>query len=1255
MQAIVLKTCPKDGMRIGDRPAGHHAIRPYLTAAALMLFAVLFSASAEPTRIVALGDARGSTTTAYVNTNVLGNIVTSVLALDPKPDAVVVHGDMILSPVNIDNGYLQFTNIMQRLVTNGIPYYCALGNHEVGSGWYTKWQDAFDFPQNGPEQWKELVYYVDVGSIRIVALDAITGGTNWVSGLRCRIDGDQLTWLESVIGANSPSVFDILTSHIPAYSASVAHSNGCLDLWPAERDAFLQATVDARSTLYFAGHEHMFYRRNVDTRYNTNWTHTVTHIVNCSGAPFHNELITNTILPEIWNYSDYAFTVVDVDPDSGRGTATTYTEDGSRVIDRVDLLGKNPPLSVTFKSTLLAEGMGVLRNHGLVTAPGTVASNLPVTLWVDDPSEATVTNAVIIPAGTNRVAFDLTVLDDTEYDGPRTVLVRARSASFADGTASVEIADTGGGEATLVSTGSVWRYLDDGSDQGTTWQDPAFNDTAWSNGHAQLGYGDGDEATTVSYGSDVSNKHATTYFRHSFDLPRPFYPSSLLLSLIRDDGAVVYLNGAEALRTNMPAGAIDYSTLAVSPIFGAEEQRLLRTDLDPGLLTNGTNVIAVEIHQVSPEDPDISFDLGLSAVVQPRLSFAATTTVERYCLSYSNTALLGETMQDFSSCCLLPSTGELLVPARVWPRPWRYVIQTYDRDGAYMRLIYLDGFEDVEGICPYDPERNLFAVVEEGVNDISIIEINADTTNIVKSTCTVIPMGIELPDINRGIEGISYDPANRCFYAVKEWTPMAVYRVAWSGAVVSVTEPFDAEEVFGGICGDLSDLVYDPYSGHLFILSHLGNRVFECDLAGNILSILSITGNQPEGLAISDDGKELHIISEPNEYFRYSLSIVTNSGSEATSPAVIDVMLSSPMATTVTVQYVVTSQTAVVNEDYSPDSGTVVFEPGSTRETIQISIVLDPDKESDETLVVTLTNASGAWISADSAYSYTIVADAIELVVSSPYGNAQPPAGTNMLGYGSVLACSVTNSPAIVGIGTQYFCTGWTGTGSVPSPGSDTNTPSFALTTNSTITWTWGLPRYWLGAIADGGGTVSNGNVWVEPGTSITLQASCSAFRLFGGWSGDVSGGDTNSLSYQVTMDRTRTLVATFIDQLATNNTPVWWLDMHYPGTNDSDNAAMSDTDNDGMYAWQEYVAGTDPTNPASVFRLIGVTLDGSGETISWYGVTGKTYAVYGSTNLTAGWLPSPLTSGVPGSIAGTNAFTQAQSNLFFFYRVKLH
>jgi len=51
---------------------------------------------------------------------------------------------------------------------------------------------------------------------------------------------------------------------------------------------------------------------------------------------------------------------------------------------------------------------------------------------------------------------------------------------------------------TLLPAGSTWKYLDNGSDQGTAWQAPDFNDSAWASGPAQLGYGDGDEATVIN-------------------------------------------------------------------------------------------------------------------------------------------------------------------------------------------------------------------------------------------------------------------------------------------------------------------------------------------------------------------------------------------------------------------------------------------------------------------------------------------------------------------------------------------------------------------------------------------------------------------------------------------------------------------------------------------------------------------------------------------------------------------------------------
>jgi len=47
----------------------------------------------------------------------------------------------------------------------------------------------------------------------------------------------------------------------------------------------------------------------------------------------------------------------------------------------------------------------------------------------------------------------------------------------------------------LVSMGAVWKYLDSGVDQGNAWIAPAFDDSGWASGPAQLGYGKGGRKT----------------------------------------------------------------------------------------------------------------------------------------------------------------------------------------------------------------------------------------------------------------------------------------------------------------------------------------------------------------------------------------------------------------------------------------------------------------------------------------------------------------------------------------------------------------------------------------------------------------------------------------------------------------------------------------------------------------------------------------------------------------------------------------
>jgi hypothetical protein len=192
--------------------------------------------------------------------------------------------------------------------------------------------------------------------------------------------------------------------------------------------------------------------------------------------------------------------------------------------------------------------------------------------------------------------------------------VRSAGGTFTDSFSINEGSAPPNTPVTFIARGSSWRYLDTNT-RPANWQAKAFDDSAWKQGNAELGYGDGDEATIVSYGPNASSKYTTTYFRKSFVVANPASVASVMLSIRRDDGAIVYLNGNEVFRTNMPAGSVSQSTFASSALYGAGETDFVQQSISPSLLQPGANVIAVEIHQADLTSSDISFNLDLLGTI----------------------------------------------------------------------------------------------------------------------------------------------------------------------------------------------------------------------------------------------------------------------------------------------------------------------------------------------------------------------------------------------------------------------------------------------------------------------------------------------------------------------------------------------------------------------------------------------------------------------------------------------------------------
>lgn len=278
------------------------------------------------------------------------------------------------------------------------------------------------------------------------------------------------------------------------------------------------------------------------------------------------------------------------------------------------------PFDITSFASALRPGTNVLAIQGLNSAIN--SSDMLV------QPELT---ATIHPRGQVSNAATVTV-NVTGADYPP--IARDDGYSVDEGE-TLEASQTSGGTVTqsLIASGAVWRYRDNGQlppddGLGNNWKHVAYNDTGWPSGPARLGYGDNGLATVVSFGPDSGNKYITTWFRHAFtvDAIVAGRAESLFLELLRDDGAAVYLNGVEIVRDNLPGAlgdsAVTPTTLAPIAVDQAAETTFYPFTVDltaprlAGVLREGANVLAVEVHQTGANSSDIGFDLRLVTEVE---------------------------------------------------------------------------------------------------------------------------------------------------------------------------------------------------------------------------------------------------------------------------------------------------------------------------------------------------------------------------------------------------------------------------------------------------------------------------------------------------------------------------------------------------------------------------------------------------------------------------------------------------------------
>ena len=160
----------------------------------------------------------------------------------------------------------------------------------------------------------------------------------------------------------------------------------------------------------------------------------------------------------------------------------------------------------------------------------------------------------------------------------------------------------------LFTTGGEWKYYDQG-EAGSGWKSADFNDTAWSVGKAPLGYGDKMQGVVTK----INNGHPTAYFRKTVQINgTPTTDDLFQLNYQVDDGFVVYVNGQEAGRLNL-SGNVGFNTYTTT--YADADPFKGTLDLSPSLFKEGTNVIAVEVHNISATSSDMFWTCDLLTTV----------------------------------------------------------------------------------------------------------------------------------------------------------------------------------------------------------------------------------------------------------------------------------------------------------------------------------------------------------------------------------------------------------------------------------------------------------------------------------------------------------------------------------------------------------------------------------------------------------------------------------------------------------------
>ena len=314
---------------------------------------------------------------------------------------------------------------------------------------------------------------------------------------------------------------------------------------------------------------------------------------------------------------------------------TTYARTTFTVADPTAIGGVNVAVTADDGAVVYVNGTEIVRqrmNDGAVTA-GTYASASVTTASARADRQLVFVPASQLVAGTNTLAVETHLnyrsSSSMTIDGTVQVVAKADVPEpepqpepepepapqpdpdkpiTPDPDQPLEVLDVSGvnfGE--FVPTGQYWNYWNSKDAPDAAWNSTA-DLSKWKHGASPLGWGDRDAATPFVLAA--SERPIATYFARDVNLGTISADFELTLDVRVDDGAVIYVNGTEVKRVNMPEGAVTNNTNAKSNVsLGAAKKNLATVSVPRDVLKDGVNRIAVEEHANYAGAVSVSFDL----------------------------------------------------------------------------------------------------------------------------------------------------------------------------------------------------------------------------------------------------------------------------------------------------------------------------------------------------------------------------------------------------------------------------------------------------------------------------------------------------------------------------------------------------------------------------------------------------------------------------------------------------------------------